>query len=382
MRSGTRHTITVWGSGAIFGVAFLGMTALASAAPTAPGLTPLPDPSASAAPVVMPPPPGPGESPVTPPSVEVRRGLVAVEQGGRITGVGVVLGTDGRILSSLSAATGDDVNVKLPDGRTVRAKVGHRDKTTDLALLVLQSGRWTEGLRASEVDPANVSLRAVASTQTNHATTVPLTLKGRIDARSKDGQTPLAGALDFELPKGATPLAGAPLLDEQGAVMGIFVRACRPASTPLVAPASPAPNMLAPAKTTDGGAPGSGGKCTPGWVAAPVSWIRSFLVKTPSEAIAPSPWLGIAGEPGASGTTSGVRVLAVAPQSPAEKAGLKGSSDRAKAHLIVAVDGTPVSTPEKLAEAIAQHAVGDAVKVMILDGEKLKEVAVTLKAAP
>ncbi|MFO0670847.1 MAG: S1C family serine protease [Polyangiaceae bacterium] len=354
----------------------------AVAAPTAPPSTPqLPDPNAPPPSAVMPPPPGPGESPASPPSVEVRRGLVAVEQGGRITGVGVVLGTDGRILSSLSAATGDDVNVKLPDGRTVRAKVGHRDKAMDLALLVLQSGRWTEGLRASEVDPANVSLRAVASTQANHATTVPLTLKGRIEARSKDGQVPLAGALDLELPKGATPLAGAPLIDEQGAVMGVFVRACRPAAAHA---AAPAPNMLAPAngpaRGTDGGAPL--GKCNLGWVGAPVSWIRSFLVKTPAEATAPSPWLGIAGEPGSSGATSGVRVLAVAPQSPAEKAGLKGSSDRAKAHLIVAVDGSPVSTPEKLAEAIAQHAVGDAVKVMILEGEKLKEIAVTLKAAP
>lgn len=372
MRSGKRHTV----SGALVAAVLFG-SSLASAAPNAPGLAPLPDPSAPPPSAAVPPPPGPGESPVSPPSVEVRRGLVAVEQGGRITGVGVVLGTDGRILSSLSAATGDDVNVKLPDGRTVRAKVGHRDKTTDLALLVLQSGRWTEGLRASEVDPANVSLRAVATTQTNHATTVPLTLKGRFDARSKDGQTPLAGALDFELPKGATPLAGAPLLDEQGAVMGIFVRVCRPAAP--AAPA-PAPNMLAPARGADGGAPS--GKCALGWAAAPVSWIRSFLVKTPTEAVAPSPWLGIAGEARAAGSTSGVRVLAVAPQSPAEKAGLKGSSDRAKAHLIVAVDGTPVSTPEKLAEAIAQHAVGDAVKVMILEGEKLKEVAVTLKAAP
>jgi serine protease Do len=123
-------------------------------------------------------------------------------------------------------------------------------------------------------------------------------------------------------------------------------------------------------------------KCTPSFVGAPVSWIRSFLVKTPIEAVAPSPWLGIAGETGTSGATSGVRVLAVAPSSPAEKAGLQGHADRAKANLIVPVDGVPVQTPEKLAEAIGRKGVGDNVKLLVLEGEKLKEIGVTLKAAP
>ena len=50
--------------------------------------------------------------------------------------------------------------------------------------------------------------------------------------------------------------------------------------------------------------------------------------------------------------------------------------------MIVAVDGVPVSTPEKLAETIGQHAVGEVVKVLVLEGEKLREIAITLKAAP
>jgi serine protease Do len=291
---------------------------------------------------------------------DVRRGLVAIEQGGKISGVGIVLGTDGRILTSLSALSGDEATVKLPDGRNAKARVGHKDKASDLALLILQSGKWTDGLRASEVDPSSVSLRAVASTQAGRATTLAATLRGRVDVRSKDGQSPLAGALDVELPKGATALAGAPLLDDKGSVMGVFIRACKPGAADA----------------------GANAKCAAGWVGAPVAWIRSFLSKTPAEAIAPSPWLGLAGETGASGATSGVRILAVAPQSPAEKAGLKGNSDRAKATLIVAVDGTPVATPEKLAEAIGHHAVGDSVKLLVLEGEKLRELAVTLRAAP
>lgn len=337
-------------------------------------------PSVSVGPTATPPvTPAPGAATAPEPGSDVRRGLVAIERDGRIAGVGVVLANDGRVLTSLSAVAGDDVTVKLPDGRNMRARVGHRDKSTDLALLIFQNGqkKWAEGLRASEVDPSKVELRAVvtASTQGGRATAVPVTMRGRVDVRSKDGQSPLGGSLDIELPKGANPLAGAPLLDDKGSVMGIFVRVCRPPPAVNAFAPSPAPRML-----PDGGAPAP--KCTPGWAGAPVSWVRSFLMKTPIDAVAPSPWLGIAGEPGTVGSTSGVRVLAVAPASPADKSGLKGSSDRAKAHMIVAVDGVPVSTPEKLAETIGRHAVGEVVKLLVLEGEKLREISVTLKAAP
>ena len=72
---------------------------------------------------------------------------------------------------------------------------------------------------------------------------------------------------------------------------------------------------------------------------------------------------------------SGVRVVAVAPSSPAEKAALKPTTD-----VIVAVDGHPIDTPEKLAELIGQHAPGDTVKLLVFAGEQFREVAV--RSAP
>jgi serine protease Do len=113
-----------------------------------------------------------------------------------------------------------------------------------------------------------------------------------------------------------------------------------------------------------------------------VSSIRHFLAHTPLNAVAPSAWLGIVGAPDSAGNTHGVRVMAVAPQSPAEKGGLKASVDRGPADLIVAVDSQPVDTPEKLAEFISKHSVGEHVKLLILSGEKFREVLVTLHAAP
>jgi serine protease Do len=69
-------------------------------------------------------------------------------------------------------------------------------------------------------------------------------------------------------------------------------------------------------------------------------------------------------------------VVAVAPSGPAEQAGLKPSSD-----VIVAIDGRPIATPEALAEAISQHAPGDAVKLLVFSAGQFHDLPVVLRAA-
>ena len=95
----------------------------------------------------------------------VRRGVVLVERDGRLLGFGTVLAGDGRILTSLSALAVDpqhpgEVDVRYADGAVVHARVGHRDPTWDLALLVPRTIHWKDGLSASKTDPASVDLRA------------------------------------------------------------------------------------------------------------------------------------------------------------------------------------------------------------------------------
>ncbi|MDP9151934.1 MAG: PDZ domain-containing protein, partial [Myxococcota bacterium] len=109
---------------------------------------------------------------------------------------------------------------------------------------------------------------------------------------------------------------------------------------------------------------------------SPVSSIRAFLAEIPAQAGAPAAWLGIRGEPQTTGAARGVRVVAVAPSSPAEKAGLKA------AELIVAVDGQAIDTPDRLAGSIAKHSPGDSVKLLVFGGDKFREVMVPLQAAP
>jgi len=279
------------------------------------------------------------------PATDVRRGIVTVEREGRVLGFGTVLSGDGRILTALSALTGgEQADVRYADNHVARARVGHRDKEWDLALLIPLSGKWTEGLRASEADPAASDLKVIVNGG-GKPSPVATKLKSKVDAHAKEGAA-LPSALDVEL-RGA-PAAGAPIVDANGTVLGILVRACKP---------------------------GDPAACAPGYFGAPVASIRNFLVHTPMNAVQPSPWLGIVGNPDASGSTRGVRVMQVAPASPAEKAGLK-----AQTHLIVAVDGRPVDSPEHLAEQISKHAVGESVKLLVLENEKLREITVILRA--
>jgi len=316
----------------------------------------------------------------------VRRGVVLVERDGRLLGFGTVLAGDGRILTSLSALAldsqrgGDAVDVQYADGAVVHAKVRHRDAAWDLALLVPRTIHWKDGLTASQADPASTDLRApIPPRMGARPIALPVHFKGRTDAISRQGES-LIDALDVEI-HNALPVAGAPILDQQATVVGVLVRACK----------------LAVGSREDAVKTGPIG-CAPTLIGAPVSALLSFLSKTPTDAVAPTPWLGIAGEPDTSGAVHGVRVMAVAPQSPAQKAGLKAASGDAGADRIVAVDGQPVETPEKLAEAIGKHAIGETVKLLVLGGRDAKDarntqgaeatnasfrdVAVVLRSAP
>jgi serine protease Do len=356
----------------------LGVMAAAPAAHAQPGVpAPTPGQNPAPAPAIA---TSPGPS-MTPEQLyaHVMHGVVALERNGVPVAVGTVLSGDGRILTALSSlAGGDGADVLYADGTVVHAKVGRSDRAVDLALLVPQTLKWTEGLRASTAAPMGVDLRALlpappAVDSAVKARLAPIVamVKGDADAHARDGVA-LLHWLDVET-KGVAPVAGAPLVDPSGDVAGILVRACK---GPVATPAASGDEVgtwtqPVPASAAQRAA------CKPVVVGAPVSSIRSFLAGAPSAPAAPPPpWLGIRGDRELSGNVHGVRIVAVAPSSPAEKAGLKPSSD-----LIVAVDGHPVDSPEKLSDVIGKHAAGDTVKLLVLSSDQFHEVAVLLRAA-
>jgi serine protease Do len=363
-------------------------------------LPPLPGPYAVPPPLATPP-AQQAQTPQSPVSTaaatieHARRGIVMIERGGGLLGLGTVLSGDGRILTSLSALAGaESPDVHYADGTVVHARIGHSDKAMDLALLVPQSGKWTDGLTASEADPAGGELRAVSAPHAGRPLLVPAAVKGKVETRAGDGD-PLPSMLDVDV-KGPTA-AGAPLLDAMGGVVGVLVHACKPAAPeatappsffwgPIAVPVPPLPQIQqAQPPHLQAQPPAAQPKpapCTPVVMGAPVPSIRHFLARTPANAVIPSPWLGIRGEADQTGATRGVRVIAIAPSSPADKGGLKANLDRNSSDLIVAVDGQPVDTPEKLAEAIGKRGVGDTVKLLVLAQDKFRDVSVTLRPAP
>jgi serine protease Do len=333
--------------------ALLALVVAASAvavAPTAAALPPLPGPAGPGAPPSAPATPA---APASSPAEHARRGVVAVEVAGKPVAIGTVLANDGRILTSLSGlGATETVQVRYADGSTVAAKVGHKDVDWDLALLVPQAIKWKEGLAASDIEPNATDLRLVLPLR-GKLGAIPVALKGRTDAKSRGG-APLLNTLDLDM-KGALSVPGAPVLDSRGNAVGLLVHACQVRST---------------------------ARCAPVSVGAPISAIRTFLMRTPATAVAPQPWLGLRGAPSQAGSIKGVRVLALAPQSPAERAGLKASAEPDGGDIIVAVDGAPVETPEQLADAIGRKAIGDTAKLLVFDGTKFREAPVTLRPAP
>jgi serine protease Do len=353
-------------------LAFGATTSLVLAAPQAlaqpPGLPPLPQDDAAPAadnPGATPTPSQPAAlSAATPQQLyeRVRRGVVAIQRNGVPAAVGTVLSGDGRVLTALSALGGSEgADVRYADGTTVHAKVERSDKALDLALLLPEPNQWKDGLTASELNPAGADIRAMLPGRNAHFGPATASLKGRADAHARTGE-PLPRMLDVDVQ--GPPLAGAPLLDASGAVLGVLVHACK---------GSPAAESADAFKRA----------CQPVVLGEPVAAIRQFLsplaasaaspAPQPAVPAAPAPWLGVRVEPQSSGDVHGVRVSGVAPSSPAEKAGLKPGTD-----ILVAVDGEPISAPEGLAAAIAKHAPGETLKVLVFGAGSFRQLSIVL----
>ena len=84
------------------------------------------------------------------------------------------------------------------------------------------------------------------------------------------------------------------------------------------------------------------------------------------------PWLGVTMAPDA----DGVRVRHVVRGSPADKAGIH------EGDTIVKVDGAIVAAPADVSSAVAQHAVGDVVSIVVKRNQTQKTTKVTVGPFP
>jgi serine protease Do len=289
------------------------------------------------------------------PEVKAGRGIVVLQRAGQPIGLGVVLGGDGRILTALSPlGSGNDVEAKFADDSVHKVKLGHHDRIWDLALLVPQTGKWTEGLAASSGDPLkeDATIRAFSSFGKTKPAPTPVDLRGRRTLIGADDQS-LTNALELGSKVNAKDL-GSPLIDERGRVVGILGRACLPLE---------------------------GKPCAPVAFGIPVQAIKGFLKTVPADAVPPSAWLGIQGASETTPVAKGVRVVSVAKGSPAADAKLK-AGEKGIGDVIVAVGGQPVTTPEELSAAIKKRAVGEKVALTVLSKGQYRSADVVLRAPP
>jgi S1-C subfamily serine protease len=111
---------------------------------------------------------------------------------------------------------------------------------------------------------------------------------------------------------------------------------------------------------------------------APVSALKQFLQRVPAEAT----WLGVDVAAEDAGLVRGLRVVSLVPNGPAGQAGLRPGKDSAQADVIVAVDGSPVTTPPALNEAVRARTAGDQVELLVFGMGRYRTVSVKPRPAP
>jgi putative serine protease PepD len=291
-------------------------------------------------------------APAPPDTVErARQGVVVLERQGRPLALGVVLDGDGRILTALSPLTsGNFITARFHDGGVLPVKLVHSDRGWDLALLLPSASAERPspkaGLRAAR-HASFTGLQSFALTPPNKVSTTPASMQVAKVLQGGDGIL-LEGA--YEL--GTKPvLVGGPIVNAAGEVVALVARACPKASDRT---------------------------CVQAAYGVPVQALKGFLQRVPAEAT----WLGIEGATDTAQGVRGVRVVSIVPGSPAAAGGLRPGKDVSAADLIVAVDGTPVSTTAELNEAVRARTLGDSIELLLFGLGRYRHVAVKPRPAP
>ena len=294
-------------------------------------------------------------------------------QQGTATGSGFVIDKDGYIVTNAHVVEGaDSVDVSFDEnGDSVPADVKGVDTSADLAVL--------------KVDPSNVkNLTPIPLGDSSKAQVGdPVIAVGNPFGLSRTVTTGIVSGLQREIqaPNGFTISnviqtdasinpgnSGGPLLDANGRVIGIN------------------------SQIATGGGQGSVGI----GFAVPINTAKKLLPDLKAGETVQRAYLGVQMQ----GVTKqladdlnlasdhGALIVEVTPNSPADKAGLRGGGTQtssgvaAGGDLIVAIDGKEMRDEEAVATAVADHRPGDKVDIQYYRGNDKKTVTVELSKRP
>jgi S1-C subfamily serine protease len=272
--------------------------------------------------------------------------VVQVEARRRLPASGVVWSPDGVIVTAHHVVQRDDqVGVGLPNGKTVAATLVGRDPTTDLA--VLRAG--ATGLVAPEwgaSDELRVGHLVLALGRPGR--TVQATL-GIISALGEGWRTPGGGQADRYLQTDVVMypgFSGGPLVDASGRVLGLNTSALlRGISLTL-----PTPTVRRVVETLL-----SNGRMRRGYLGVGAQGVR--LPASLAETL---------------GQETGLLLVSVKPESPADRAGLLLGD------TIVGLDNQPVRHMDDLSALLTGDRVGVAVPMRIVRSGQIQELEVVI----
>jgi 2-alkenal reductase len=301
--------------------------------------------------------------------------ITAPRHFGECIGSGFVIDREGHVVTNnhVSAAA-EDLLVTLADEHTVPARVLGTDPGSDLAVLKIDPP--AEELTVAELGESatlRVGQRAIAignpfGLERTITTGVISSLARTMPRDDSDFQLAELIQTDAAINPGNS---GGPLLDSQGKVIGV--------------------NTAIASNTGTNSGVG---------FAIPVDIVRRVASELITRGRYRHPWLGITGgtitpemvEAANLQIDTGVLVAEVEPDSPADKAGLRGGSQLVQVpglsmlvggDIVIAINQVPVKGFDDVVNYLASHtSVGDVVTLTILRGAQEIDVGVTLEERP
>ncbi|MCB8944884.1 MAG: trypsin-like peptidase domain-containing protein [Ardenticatenaceae bacterium] len=273
-------------------------------------------------------------------------GVVRVEGRRRIPATGIVWSADGTILTAHHVVSRDEgIQIGLPDGRSVAATLVGRDPSTDLAVLKAEAADLTPFTEANKQD---VAVGHFVLALGRPGKTVQATL-GIISALGDGWRTMRGGQIDRYLQTDVVMypgFSGGPLVNASGHLVGLNTSHLAQGvslTIPTSTLARVADSLLAHGRVK-----------------------RGYLGVSTQRARLPENLRGELGQ------KSGLMIVSVEADSPAENGGLTMGD------TILAVADTAVHHHEDLLSQLTGDRVGTAVPIKILRGGKVQTLDVTI----
>lgn len=269
------------------------------------------------------------------------KATVTVDARGRLPATGVVWSAEGEIITADHVVQRDEnINVTLPDGTTHPAKLLGRDPASDLALLKIEASGLAVPAWA-EVKVGHLVLALGRADDLQAALSNVVSLGGPV----KGGFRHLEAYIQTDVTM-FPGFSGGPLVDASGRVVGIN-------SSALARGAS---------------------------VAVPVAAVRKVADSLRQHGRIKRGYLGVSTQPvplaeavaAQAGQNSGLMVIGVEKDSPAEKGGLL------QGDVLIGLGGERLTNVENLHLALGPSTVGQPVAVRLVRGGQVVELKLTV----